>query len=393
MTTALDLAMVKLSRKSVRWRFNRGLLVTAILWTSFCTQAQESLLRSELKIDTTTFIRIWNKSNDSKTVSFSINDRHFFVQYSDILKRAIPEPVSGEDSVKMIWDFTARHSYHYYPMTPYVWMHDPLTFFNSAGFGFCDDAATINELLWKFMGYDARTWWLDGHVVSEVYQGEKWKMLDSDLGCYYLNDSLMIASVEEVLEAPRLVMERRNEIPVRVHEVNYKEADWKFLSEIFSQRSGYPDFTPLDSVLTSKSVQFELPARSSLLIGDKIEPQFLTDVIQGRIHQVKTFSNIVLDVPYAKQWRVELPLIIQGIKGTGTITINDESYRIGDPELDLKLRTRTDFIHSLYIEEARDLKIIFLFNRRIFDLAETNELKVYGEDLKGVRIKNTKRRS
>ena len=91
-------------------------------------------------------------------------------------------------SRERLWRFIRDNRYFFDPLTGARWYHSPAIFFNSAGFGYCDDAhRRSTELLITAMGYSARVWGLNGHVVAEVLVNNRWEMWDPDLEVYYRN--------------------------------------------------------------------------------------------------------------------------------------------------------------------------------------------------------------
>ena len=89
---------------------------------------------------------------------------------------------------------------------------DPTKLLNSYGFGLCYQVAPLLEALWEAGGFiDARTWFLTGHTVAEVYFDGKYNMLDSDmLGFTTVGDAdpsaSPIASVRELEEDERIIL-------------------------------------------------------------------------------------------------------------------------------------------------------------------------------------------
>jgi len=91
---------------------------------------------------------------------------------------------------------------------------DPIKLLNSYGFGLCYQVAPLLEALWEAGGFrDARTWFLTGHTVTEVYYGRKYNMLDSDmLGYTTLGQGdpkvAPIASVRELEEDVSIILDK-----------------------------------------------------------------------------------------------------------------------------------------------------------------------------------------
>ncbi len=89
---------------------------------------------------------------------------------------------------------------------------DPLRLLNSYGFGLCYQVAPLLEALWEAGGFpDARTWFLTGHAVTEVYFDGKYNMLDSDMLGYTTVGqgdprASPIASVRELEDDEKIIL-------------------------------------------------------------------------------------------------------------------------------------------------------------------------------------------
>ncbi|NRA48969.1 MAG: transglutaminase domain-containing protein, partial [Phaeodactylibacter sp.] len=77
-------------------------------------------------------------------------------------------------------------------------LHAPESTINSTGFGYCDDMASTLAILWRELGFDARIWHLDGHVVPEIFLNGSWQMYDPDLGIFFLGEDNTPLSVSEI---------------------------------------------------------------------------------------------------------------------------------------------------------------------------------------------------
>lgn len=78
--------------------------------------------------------------------------------------------------------------------------NDPVKYLSVYGTGICDDAASAQAALAAAAGLPARTWWLSGHVVPEVFADGAWRMLDPDHRIYFHapGDTSRVYGVEEL---------------------------------------------------------------------------------------------------------------------------------------------------------------------------------------------------
>ncbi len=80
---------------------------------------------------------------------------------------------------------------------------DPVKYLSVYGTGVCDDAAYALAALASAAGLPARTWWLSGHVVPEIFADGAWRMLDPDHSVYFHapGDRARVYGVEELAAA------------------------------------------------------------------------------------------------------------------------------------------------------------------------------------------------
>jgi len=84
-----------------------------------------------------------------------------------------------------IWRFVCAHRVFGDPPTEGKEEHDVLKFLGIYGYGFCDDTARAVAMLAELSGLKGRVWALEGHIVSEVMAGGRWRMLDADQQAYF----------------------------------------------------------------------------------------------------------------------------------------------------------------------------------------------------------------
>ena len=132
--------------------------------------------------------------------------------------------------VRKIFEFVRKRRKHTYPLHENSELHNPPRFFSVYGCGFCDDAASNLALLATRYGFEAKTWWLEGHVVATVFHDDKWRVYDPD--------NLGIVEYEgEVADTDTMVrLAKQNKLPA--------------LNDLFGTTEDnrltgvYPDFEP-----------------------------------------------------------------------------------------------------------------------------------------------------
>jgi hypothetical protein len=106
---------------------------------------------------------------------------------------------------RALWAFLVRHRDHDEPPTEGPDSHEPVRFLNAYGYGFCDDASAVFRNLGRYLGLETRTWWLDGHVVPEVFHDGGWHVYDVDKEAIYPQPA-GLASVDTLARSPELAL-------------------------------------------------------------------------------------------------------------------------------------------------------------------------------------------
>ncbi|NOY96972.1 MAG: hypothetical protein GXO81_11515 [Chlorobi bacterium] len=85
-------------------------------------------------------------------------------------------------------------------------INDPVKRFNMYKLGVCSSIAASLADLWMAAGFPSRTVDVTHHVVTEVYYGGKWHLLDPSVGMYGIGrDGIDIPSVREIAKDQQLV--------------------------------------------------------------------------------------------------------------------------------------------------------------------------------------------
>ena len=188
-----------------------------------------------------------------------INGQDWFTDKSILdyaLKEIDRQKASSEEKVVTVAKFVVNNRYHFKPPLYEVslyFIENPVQYFNSWGYGFCDDSAlTLTQLLY-LEGFEAREVNLVDHVISEVFYDEAWHALDPDRKVYYRNLKGEIASIEEIVDNNQLL-----DSPIWLKEVSVNKA--KKTREIqaiaFSEKAG--SSYPAETFMENKEYQNEL---------------------------------------------------------------------------------------------------------------------------------------
>lgn len=118
----------------------------------------------------------------------------------------IHEEDTDRQKAQMIWEFICDNFVHSMPgLEEAVVVVSPAKSFSVYGYGFCDDAASVEMALWEAAGLKARLWNLKGHVVSEVYYDGGWHMYDADFKEYFVNSQGRVIGVKDIIAHPEIL--------------------------------------------------------------------------------------------------------------------------------------------------------------------------------------------
>lgn len=161
---------------------------------------------------------------------------------------------SPEQKARAIWQFGRSYQYHWWPGDYGDSPHDPVTYFNAYGYGFCDDVASTTAVLLEAVGIPARMWHLGAmeHTVAEGFYDGQWHMFDADANVLLVeSDGMTIAGVEDVLADPSLLAQAG--------------VDARHLEDVFRRTTPLQSFNAASAYRPSDTVEW------SLLPGDVVE--------------------------------------------------------------------------------------------------------------------------
>ncbi len=132
-----------------------------------------------------------------------INGERNWWTLDSMLAEALRGAKTDQDKIYFIWDFVRRNRHHAHPVFEQGpearELHDPVTYLNFYGAGFCDDSGSVGAMLYHAAGLngpDGKTRpfvrALHGHMMCEVFAGENaamgaWQFMDIDEGAFYLD--------------------------------------------------------------------------------------------------------------------------------------------------------------------------------------------------------------
>lgn len=142
--------------------------------------------------------QIRNKSQE--VISFSLQaDSLFFLDRNELAQHIKQTASAPAAQARLAWQLISNHTFpSFHSNARYI--HAPEILINSLGHGYCDDMASALVLLWQALGFEARVWQLEGHVVPEVLINRQWQAYDPDLGLYFQDINRNPLSVDAIAD-------------------------------------------------------------------------------------------------------------------------------------------------------------------------------------------------
>lgn len=317
-----------------------------------------------------TTIRLINRGNSSCNFEIVLNGINFSSLEAIInFIKTVPDAKDGEPIYQKTWRVISSFSRHNCPITDRTWMHSPTLYLNSLGFGFCDDIATILYAIWHGMGYNARIWCLEGHYVSEVWTDNHWEMYDGDLGVYYYNETLNIIGVEDLMQNASYITNPIN--PISTDSFAYSSYFYYYYS---TKDDNYVDDYAMENIPTF-NITYTLMPNGSIIFPNAYNgglPCIENEMYYG-------YNTLDFTIPAKWTGKVENPLAIKSITGTGRICVNDTYYDIGSSALTQFVNERCCFMYDFEIIEAQSqIEIKYITNPKVFSLKSDNRIDLFG---------------
>ncbi len=150
-------------------------------------------------------IEITSETNSDFFFYFKNYDEPFFSTEKELVNFLIES--SDTDSIKThkIFSYTCKVFYYDFPYSQDTFLHRPIDFLYTYGYGYCDDAAAFFVNLCKKAGLDACVINFDGHVAAQAFYNHKWHYFDPSTQKYLQNENGNVLSVREIMQNKELV--------------------------------------------------------------------------------------------------------------------------------------------------------------------------------------------
>ncbi len=172
------------------------------------------------------------------------------------LKEIDRQKANNEEKVIALLKFVIKNRYHWLPplgKVSYYFIENPVQYFNSWGYGFCDDSALVLAQLLYLSGFEARQVNVEKHLITEVFYDGDWHALDPDREVYYRNLKGEIASIEEIVDNNQLL-----DSPIWLKEVDAKTVKSTREAQAIAFSKKAKGNNPVKVSIKSKDYQDEL---------------------------------------------------------------------------------------------------------------------------------------
>lgn len=320
------------------------------------------------------FISIKNIQDKSILIDIDINGS-FALSLEVLVEKILDEGEEGEEDLIKAWRYVAYHLTFDEPVSQKLMYNDPLLIYNSIGYGFCDDFATLLCSIYRQMGYESRVVNINDHVVTEVKKDNKWQMFDAMHYVYYFNKNGQIASVDELYNDTSLITSpsRKIDYEVFTNKENYfyiinRYSDLN--SKRYTQRK--PEVFNFSTNLLEAhidlppQVTIEFPVVSTM-------KDVRVSLHDSSVYEQQKYIKYIL--PKGFQGTLKTPFLISSIQGDAEIELNHNKILLDGFDLKLNYDRLSQLPLELKVLKAKsDIVIYALINELL--LNDSNEVQV-----------------
>jgi len=169
--------------------------VVAGIVLSAVSEASSPVTQPEAKTDSLAGVADVRIVND-RTIDCSSVER--------IIGGVVSPTMSDRAKTEALWNFLRLRTFHKSPGHPTPEMANPVTILNLHGQMQCGPCGGMLAALAREAGLPADIARGQGHVITEVFYDNAWRMYDSDMHNYYVKADGSVASVHEIANDPAL---------------------------------------------------------------------------------------------------------------------------------------------------------------------------------------------
>lgn len=369
-----------LSRTILKYSLFKSILILGVLFFVYsCTNINQEK-EGELKIlyNSDEYICLFNEGNS--TIEFEIipNNKDFSSLYDIVLYIKSKATEFPEKSLEIhALEFVYNYTFIDEDIVNSTAINSPQLTISSTGGGLCGTRSAVLTNILIAMGYKARSWCLEGHVVTEVYSNDKWKILDPDYGVYFINDVKQIASYQELCDNPEWFKDAARYNMIDSSMATLLNAFMMNYADIFSSTEDNRIYNTNFVYKSENKDIYAIPKGAELIIPWKNSER-------GSFY---ICAKLIIPINYLGE--VKIPLVLDKIEGKGKIRLNKKNYKL-DGCLTNFIDFNSNFAHITIIENC-GLEFYFFINPKLFLGDEVNEFILKGHNLKELRIKKVRR--
>lgn len=333
-----------------------------------CNNTETRVFELKAKNANNCFFEIIN--NGDNTAVFSFENNYKGVYNIDKIVLFIKQNYKNMPDAEKVWRFIVQYSKHKSLITKNNWLYNPVLLINSAGGGLCGfrSAAMTNILV--YMGIKARSWCVNGHVVSEAYFDGRWQVYDPDLGVVYYNEKGNICSFNELSNNPHYITNPFKIVSISSYCDSLTACSEK-TAEMYASKNDNNLFNTFYEYFDhNQQTLFMMPKGSSL--------QFpLPDKTQKT-----NYAIAELNIPKGWTGKVKMSLIPYDFIGNAEIEYQNKSMNADFKIWSELVATSDRFVDEIIVRKNSDGVVLrYYINPYIYRPDTNNSVKLVGEEL------------
>lgn len=290
-------------------------------------------------------INIEDTAHTGIKFSFSLNNKFWFhpdSMLNFIRKIPIEDTFCTRKEIIQAWKFISKYTVHDDGIAgENKIMHKPDILLNSATFGLCDDRSAALCLILERMGYKTRISKISSlHVFAEVYDGEKWIVLDPGHSLLFLDDNSCAAGLSEIRKCMNLVsISEPHEYSLWYLKNLFSETNSEATLSLFKDSLQHTFENWFTENVIWDEVYFDLPAGSKIVFP---------------VYDETDYAYMKINIPGYYCGAIKLPLLVTEINNGQTV-FSKKIYENG-----LEIFYDLNLIHGENIEIVALMNPLFL---------------------------------
>lgn len=349
-------------------------LVYSALFFTACNNKENRIIEFTVENHRDSYIIINNTGSQISRFTLDINGRGNY----DLNQMVgfIKKKYQGMPVAEQVWHYVSEYSRHIDMLiTKNNWLYNPLLLMNSAGGSRCGFRSAVMTNLLLFMGEEARSWGLEGHVITEVLADGKWQVYDPDLGVVYFNERKEICSFDELCSKPEYITN-----PVKIKCISNVfdslRATSREIAGMYASRQDNGLFdTDYQRFKKNENIAFMLPPGAQLIfpIPDKSSDA--------------AFAFAVLKIPPGWNGTVDIPLILYNTDGNAQFIVENEKLTSTEKNFNSTDAGNSPFKYNITIKEnTSGVRLSYFINPLIYCADSINHFVFQGENLDMLQV-------